>query len=215
MAFPCLNMKTYPHLTVCPQCDSVYRYRPYTAGNTALCERCHAVLWQGDGRGIYRALPLTLAAAIAFSIACLYPVMRVGFHGVTNDVTLWQAAWALSPGETFPLLALCSLFLLIAAPFLQIILLAWLLLFAHYRRAAPGFIPLMKALVWLRPWSMVEVGVLGFVVAAVTLSSLLEVAPAAGGWALAASAVLIIIVTRLDLRPLWALLPIREEAHHE
>ncbi|MCG8157244.1 paraquat-inducible protein A [Brenneria goodwinii] len=208
-------MKIYPHLTVCPQCDSVYRYRPYTAGKTALCARCQAILRQGDGNGLYRALPLTVAAAVTFSIACFYPVMSVGFHGVTSDVTLWQAAWALSPGDAFPLLALCTVFLLIAAPFLQIILLAWLLLFARYRRPAPGFIAIMKALLWLRPWSMVEVGVLGFLVAAVKLSSLLEVAPAPGGWALAASTVLIIIVTRRDLRPLWTLLHIREDNHHE
>lgn len=41
---------------------------------------------------------------------------------------------------------------------------------------------MMKTLVWLRPWSMVEVGVLGFLVAAIKLSSLLDVAPGIGGW---------------------------------
>ncbi len=208
-------MKIYPSLTVCPQCDSVYRYRPYTPGRTAVCERCQAVLWQGDGSAVHHLLPLTIAAAVTFSVACISPVLQVDFHGVNNEVTLWQAAWALSSGETLPLLALCGLFLLMAAPALQISLLSWLLLFARYRRPAPGFITLMKMLRWLRPWSMVEVGMLGFVVAAVKLSSLLEVAVGPGGWALAASGTLIIIITRHDLHPLWALMPVAPDNRHE
>lgn len=213
--WPLMKMKIYPHLIVCLQCDSVYRYRPYTPGKTAICERCQAVLWQGDGRGIYRILPLTVAATVAFSVACISPVMRVDFHGVTNDVTLWQTAWGLSSGEPFPLLAFCTVFLLVAAPALQLTLLAWLLLFARYLRPAPGFITLMKLLLWLRPWSMIEVGMLGFVVAAVKLSSLLDVSPGPGGWALGTAGILILIVTRYDLHPLWELLTVRQGDHDE
>lgn len=208
-------MKTYPHLTACPLCDSIYRYRPCTAGTVASCERCRSLLWQGESCDIYHLLPLTLAAAIVFSIACIYPVMGVTFHGLTNEVTLWQAAWALSQGQPFPVLALCAVFLLIVAPFLQITLLVWLLLFALCRRPAPAFIIMMKILSSLRPWSMMEVGMLGFLIAAVKLSSLLEITPAPGGWALAASSILIIMITRHDLRPLWNLVPVRENNHHE
>ncbi|QTF08621.1 paraquat-inducible protein A [Brenneria izadpanahii] len=210
-------MKIYPHLTVCPLCNSLYRYRPYAAGQTALCRRCQCVLWHGDGVIAPRMLPLALASAITFSIACVSPVMTVNFHGAHNEVTLWQAAWALSPGEIFPLLALCAVFLLILAPLLQITLTLWLLLFVRYRRCAPGFIAVMKVLLWLRPWSMVEVGVLGFLVAAVKLSSLLDVSAGPGGWALAASVVLMTIVTGQDMRPLWALAPIQapERRPHE
>ncbi|KAA9001348.1 paraquat-inducible membrane protein A [Affinibrenneria salicis] len=202
-------MKIYSCLTVCPQCDGVYRRRPYTANRTALCKRCQAVLWRSDGAGIARILPLSLAAAITFFIACVCPVMSVSFHGIHNEVTLWQAAWPPSLGQRFPLLALCTAFLLIFAPALQITLTIWLLLFARYRRRAPGFAMWMKTLLWLRPWSMIEVGVLGFLVAAVKLSSLLDVAPGPGGWALAVSLVLIVIITHHDLRPLWAIEPPR------
>lgn len=208
-------MKIYHHLIVCPMCNALYRYRSDQLGRTACCERCHSVLWQNGGAGIYLVLPLTVAALITFSLASIYPVIMVNFHGVKNEITLWQAMWALAKGESFPLMAMLTTFLLIIAPLLQILLMLWLLVFAHFKQRAPGFIAMMKTLVWLRPWSMVEVGVLGFLVAAIKLSSLLEVAPGIGGWALAVSVVLIIIVTSHDLQSLWTLCPIVPFAESE
>jgi len=208
-------MKTFPHLTLCPHCDSVYHKQPCASGEIAICNRCAAVLWQGDGGLSARALPLTLSAAITFILACCYPVMSVGYHGATTEVTLWNAGWALAPAERFPLMAICTVFLLVAAPFLQVMMTAWLLLFARFGRPAPAFIFTMKALKWLHPWSRVEVGVLGFLVAAIKLSSLLEVSIGAGGWALAASCFLIIIVNNHDLQPLWDLLSYHQEAERE
>ncbi len=208
-------MKTYHNLIMCPMCNTLYRYHPHLRGRTAYCERCHSVLWQNGGAGTSLVLPLTVAALITFSLACLYPVVTVNFHGIRNEITLWQAVWALAKGERFPLMAMLTSFLLIIAPLLQLLLLLWLLVFAHFRRRAPGFIAMMKTLVWLRPWSTVEVGVLGFLVAAIKLSSLLDVAPGIGGWALAASVVLMIIVTSHDLQPLCDRCPIVPFAESE
>lgn len=203
-------MKTFPHLTICPHCDSVYQTLPCARGDVALCQRCYAVLWRGRRRVPGHVLPLMLTAAIALFLACLFPVMSVGFHGMANDITLWTAAWALAADDGNPIMALCTVFLLVVAPFLQITLTAWLLSFAHFGRAAPAFIFSMKALKWLHPWSMVEVGVLGFLVAGIKLSSLLSVSVGPGGWALAVSCVLVVFINSHDLRPLWDLLSVEE-----
>lgn len=191
-------MKTFPHLTLCPHCDSVYPNLPRAPGETARCHRCYAVLWRGEGRVPAHVLPLTLTAAITLVMACIFPVMSVGFHGMVNDVTLWNAAWVLA-----------------AAPFLQVTLTAWLLGFARFSRPAPGFIFTMKALKWLHPWSRVEVGVLGFLVAGIKLSSLLDVSVGPGGWALGVSCVLILLVNSHDLHPLWSLLSVGENDHRD
>lgn len=204
-------MKTFPHLTICPHCDSVYQTLPCASGETARCQRCYAVLWRGQRRVPGHVLPLMLTAAITLFLACIFPVISVGFHGMTNDTTLWNAAWALASGDGNPLMALCTVFLLVVAPFLQIALTAWLLIFARFGRPAPAFIFSMKALRWLHPWSMVEVGVLGFLVAGVKLSSLLDVSVGSGGWALAVSCVLVVVINSHDLRPLWDLLPSEEK----
>lgn len=203
-------MKTFPHLTICPHCDSVYQTLPCAPGETAICTRCYAVLWRGNGRVSPCLLPLTLTAAITLVVACIFPVMSVGFYGMTNDITLWNAAWALAYGESGSMMAVCTAYLLVAAPLLQIVLTGWLLLFARFARPAPAFVFSMKALKWLHPWSMVEVGVLGFLVAGIKLSSLLDVSVGPGGWALAVSCILIILVNNHDLRPLWDLLAVDE-----
>ncbi|MGE0970896.1 paraquat-inducible protein A [Klebsiella sp. WOUb02] len=153
-----------------------------------------------------------LTAAIILFLACIFPVISVGFHGMANDVTLWNVAWALATGDGNPIMAVCTAFLLVIAPFLQIILTVWLLSFAYFARPAPAFIFIMRALKWLHPWSMVEVGVLGFLVAGIKLSSLLDVSIGPGGWALALSCVLVVLINSHDLRPLWDLLTVEEKS---
>ncbi|WP_437888424.1 paraquat-inducible protein A [Phytobacter sp. V91] len=208
-------MKTFLHLTLCPHCDSVYQTLPAKAGETALCSRCYAVLWRGHGRVSTFLLPLTLTAGITLAMACFLPVMSVGFHGIANEITLWDAAWAPASTERNAVMAICTACLLVAAPFMQIALTGWLLLFAHFARPAPAFIFSMRALKWLHPWSMVEVGVLGFLVAGIKLSAMLDVDVGPGGWALAVSCMLIIWVNNHDLHPLWDLLTMDEIGESE
>ena len=63
----------------------------------------------------------------------------------------------------------------------------------------------MRVIVGLRPWSMLEVGLLGILVAVIKLSSSLEVAPGAGVWAMAALMVLVTVIANRDVHRLWAL----------
>ncbi|WP_449553319.1 paraquat-inducible protein A [Lelliottia amnigena] len=204
-------MKTFPHLTICPHCDSVYQTLPCAPGDIALCQRCYAVLWRGRRRVSGHVLPLMLTAAITLFLACLFPVMSVGFHGMANDITLWSAVWVLAVDDGSPIMAVFTVLLLVVAPFLQITLTTWLLSFARFGCVAPAFVFIMKALKWLHPWSMVEVGVLGFLVAGIKLSSLLDVSVGPGGWALAVSCVLVVLINNHDLRPLWDLLSVEEK----
>jgi paraquat-inducible protein A len=195
-------MRTYPHYIVCEHCDSVYRRRPGRFGEEARCATCGALLYRGGRTDVDSWLALTLAAAIAFAIANLSPVIRLSLKALRNDATLWEAALALDYGAAAPIavpLALSIIFI----PALQIGLLAWTLAFARARRRAPGFDLALRLLVALRPWSMVEVGLLGILVAAIKLSSYMKVIPGAGLMGLATTMVLLTVVTQRDLRLLW------------
>ena len=75
--------------------------------------------------------------------------------------------------------------------------------FANVGRAAPGFKASMRALEHLRPWSMLEVCLLGILVAIVKLAGMLDVHPGLGLWALAMLTVLIILISGKDIRYLW------------
>ncbi|MBF8462989.1 paraquat-inducible protein A [Klebsiella michiganensis] len=200
-------MKIFPHLIICPHCDSVYQKQRAAPGYTARCSRCHAVLWQGDRSVSDHLLPLALASGISFILTCCLPVMSVGFLGVIREITLMDVVCVPGHGGSNFALAAGILFLFLIAPGLQIILTVWLLLFSRFRHPAPGFILTMKLLKWISPWSMVDVTVLGFLVAGIKLTSQLDVSAGPGGYALAAASFLMLIVSHHDLQPLWSLLP--------
>lgn len=86
---------------------------------------------------------------------------------------------------------------------MQICLLCWLLGFATAGRAAPGFRTCMRALEHLRPWSMLEVCLLGILVAIIKLAGMLDVHPGFGLWALGMVTVLLILISGKGIRRLW------------
>jgi paraquat-inducible protein A len=197
-------MKIFPDLIVCEHCDSVYRRRPLAPGEAARCARCAAPLYRASRLDVDRWLALTLAAAVAFVIANACPVVRVGFQGLHNEATLWEAAAVLAQGP-IAVIAVPVALSIIVIPFVQIGLLAWVLLHARAGRRAPGFAPAMRALALLRPWSMVEVCMLGILVALIKLSHFLQIAPAAGLWATAGLMVLITLIANRSVHRLWEL----------
>jgi paraquat-inducible protein A len=62
---------------------------------------------------------------------------------------------------------------------------------------------MMRLLAALRPWSMVEVCLLGILVAVVKLSHLVQVSPGAGLWATAGLVALIPLIANQDIQRLW------------
>lgn len=197
-------MKTFPALIACEHCDSVYRRPDLALDEVARCERCDAVLYRARRLDVDRWLALTVAAAIAFAIANVCPVVRISLQGVHNEATLWQSAAALAHGPA-ALIALPAALAVIVVPFVQIGLLAWILAHARAGRRAPALARAMRILVAIRPWSMVEVGLLGILVAVIKLSGFVQVTPGAGIWATAGLMVFLTIIANRDIHWLWEL----------
>ncbi|TDN58945.1 paraquat-inducible protein A [Paraburkholderia sp. BL10I2N1] len=197
-------MKTYSHLIVCNECDTVYRRPSLTPGETARCNECRATLDRASHFNVDHWLALTVAAAIVYVIANVCPVIRIGLRSQHNEATIWQSVAALEHGAAAPI-AVPAAMSVIGVPFLQIALLGWVLAYARSGRRAPGFAAAMRLLVALRPWSMVEVALFGILVSVVKLSGFMEVTPGAGAWAMAALMTLITLVTHRDIEQLWDL----------
>ncbi|WP_297836320.1 paraquat-inducible protein A [Pseudomonas sp.] len=197
-------MKTYPYLIACEHCDTVYQRFAVTSGEVARCRRCSAALYRASLLDVDRWLALTVASAIAFVIANACPVIRISVHGRHNEATLWDAIAALAHSSAFPIAALAA-FSIIVAPVLQIALLGWVLGFARVGRRSPGFSQVMRLLIHLRPWCMVEVCMLGTLVAAIKLSSFLQVLPGVGIWGMAVLMALLALIANRDMRWLWDL----------
>ena len=189
-------------LIVCEYCDAVYHRTPLLRHQSARCTRCGGVLYRHNSLSVEQRLALSVTGAVLLIFANSYPVMTISMKGIFNSATLWDAVMVLSSGSiTF--IALVLALAIIFAPILQIAVLCWVLGFAMRGHRAPGFAGCMQALEKLRPWSMLEVCLLGAMVAVIKLAGLLDVIPGIGLIALAALSMLLIYVAGRDIRDLW------------
>uniref|UniRef100_A0A7C1WRP0 Paraquat-inducible protein A n=1 Tax=Pseudomonas graminis TaxID=158627 RepID=A0A7C1WRP0_9PSED len=195
---------------ICEHCDSVYESIPLNKGEAAYCLRCAAILRRSHRLTVEQLLALSIAACILFIFANVFPVISISMQGLHNEVTLWGSVQALAQGQ-ITLIALVAGLAIILAPALQIALLFWVLAHAHRGQIAPGFKMCMRTLEHLRPWSMLEVCLLGILVAIVKLAGMLDVHPGAGLWAMAMLMVLILLIAGKDIRRLWDELGVRPE----
>lgn len=188
----------------CPECDLIYHRRPISQGETAHCARCGAKLYSRSRVSPDQFLGLVISALVVYVIANCYPIVDLQVQGQHNSATLFgsilalwhqgrniMAALVFATTQLFPLLDLFAT-------------LTVLLIVCRHKTERPRwFGPLLRFIIRLRPWGMVEVFMLGVLVALVKLSHLAHVLPGIALWAFAALTFLLAMILTLDLRSLW------------
>lgn len=198
-------MPSPDQLIICEHCDCVYEKVSLAKHQKTLCARCGGVLQRFNGLTVEQRLALSFTAAMLWLFANFYPVMSISMQGLKNSATLWDSVLALSQGPiTF--MAMVAAISIIIAPAFQLVLLIWVLSYALSARRAPGFKLCMRWLETLRPWSMLEVCLLGAMVAVFKLAGLLDVLPGIGLFALAVLSLMMIRIAGRDIRDLWEIL---------
>lgn len=198
-------MATTDQLIICEHCDCVYEKVTLGKHQKTLCSRCGGVLQRYNGLSVEQRLALSFTAAVLWAFANFYPVMSISLQGLKNSATLWDSVLALSHGPiTF--IAMVAAIAMIIAPFFQVLLLLWVLSFALGGQRSPGFRFCMRWLETLRPWSMLEVCLLGAMVAVFKLAGMLDVLPGIGLFALAVLSLMMIRIAGRDIRELWDIL---------
>jgi len=166
----------------CPECDLLQRPVALAAGQSALCSRCGAALYRAPQP--HRALPFMLAAFSAFAVAIAFPIVGLEVQGNLVQATLLGAARGLYDDGMAPLAALVVATTLV----FPLVALTSMALLQHPRlRHAPAPLHTLRA---AQPWSMLEVFVLGLLVALAKLAHMATVTPDIGAWALGALVVL-------------------------
>jgi paraquat-inducible protein A len=90
-------------------------------------------------------------------------------------------------------------------PLIETASVCYVLLPLRAGRVAPGFAHVLRAMQVVRPWVMVEVFMLGVLVAFVKLSSLASVVPGVGLWAFGATMLLLTaMASAFDMEHVWA-----------
>ena len=143
-------------------------------GESAYCGRCGQRLYHGVADSIDRTLALTIAALILLAIANTFLFMVFEFKGrseanrmLTGVFGLWQIGYT-------PLSLLIG-FASILAPALHLTGMLFVLVPVKLGRNPDYLGPLFRWLGVLRPWSMLEVYLLGAFVAIVKLGQLASV----------------------------------------
>jgi paraquat-inducible protein A len=189
-------------LLVCEQCDAAHRKSHMQRGEVAYCARCGARLERAQRLTPDGMLAMTMAAAIMFVLANLYPIVRVDVRGAHGVSTFWGAILASwnQGSETVAVLAALTVFF---APLAELLAAGYVLWPLARGRRARHFAAAMRTLRLVGEWSMPEVFLLGAIVALVKLGDLATVIPDTGLWAFGALTWLITLVTSFDHRWLW------------
>ena len=180
-------------LIACEECDALHRRSAVDgiggesndvvpSGRHYECRRCGATL--GLARHATFDLPLTMAMGglVMLAIAHLNNILAIDIQGQLRSTTLWQAAWTLyDEGAWF----MCGLvlFTTLLNPLVEMGAVVYVLLPLRAGRPAPGFDVVLRAMQAVKPWVMVEVFMLGVLVAFVKLNGLASVITGPGLWA--------------------------------
>ncbi|MDE2370901.1 MAG: paraquat-inducible protein A [Burkholderiales bacterium] len=171
----------------CGECDLLLRGAALAPGTRARCPRCGALLARAPASGVDRPLALALASLVTLAVAHLNPVFGIEVQGQILSTSLWGAAAILYREGAWFLSALVLATTLLF-PALQLLAICDALL---ARRAGHNASTrLLRLLHAVEPWVMVEVFMLGVLIAVVKLSSLAGVLPGAGLVAFAAAMLL-------------------------
>ena len=191
-----------PPLVICECCDAVYRRVPLAGRGVARCARCSAPLYRGGHIDLNGMLALTVTAALVFLIANCYPLMQLEVGGKSSAETLWGIIVSTWDSNVSPLAVVAALTVFFF-PLLQIVLYGWVLLELREGRVPVPFIGIMHALRQMRHWTMVEVFMLGMLVAVVKLGAMATSTPELGMWGFALLTLLLTLLNSQDLEQLW------------
>ena len=191
-------------LIACQECDLLQRETPVPRNGVARCARCGATLYRHHPDSLERTLAFTLSAIVLYVIANAFPIVGLDIQGQKTEATLYGAVRALYD-QDMRLVAGLVFFTTMLAPTLEVAAMCYLLLPLKFGWVPYQFAPVFRLLKVVRPWSMVEVFMLGIIVALVKLAHIAIVIPGIAMWSFGGLMLLFAaMAASFDPRVLWA-----------
>lgn len=192
----------------CHECGLEHHLPRLQTGATALCRRCGSVLLRHRPPTFERALALTFAGLILFVIANVFPFLGIQIGSHVQETTLLTGAVEMYLQGKW-ILSLIVGFTTILAPGLLLGLLLYLLLPLQLGRVPPFLPRALRLAIALREWTLMDVFMLGILVAAVKVANLATLIP---GIALVSFLILIFVLAgaqaAMDTDRIWAMVPV-------
>lgn len=161
-------------LIACHECDLLQREAEAPSGGEADCVRCGAGLYRNKPHGQDRALAFLLAACILFVFANAFPLMELDANGIASSATLFDTVREMhQTGMTS--IALLVFFTTILFPALELAAMVYILVPLKLGVVPRSIAPVYRVLIAIRPWGMIEVFMLGVLIAHVKLAQIATV----------------------------------------
>lgn len=196
-------------LVACHDCDLLCQIGEVPEGGAAYCVRCGCVLRKKQRNSIERTLALTMAASVLFAVANVFPFLSFEMRGRVTETTLATGVFDLWE-QGVPEIAVLVGFTAVFAPFAQLALLLYVLLPVHLGRVPWQMSRMFRLLRRIQPWSMMEVFLVGILVAVTKLVDMASVLPGLALWAFGALIVVLAgAMASLDPEAVWERLEVR------
>lgn len=163
-------------LIACHECDLLHRIHPLHYGERAKCSRCGAALYAKKRDSFEHTIILALASLIFFAVANIFPFMTFELNGRVQESLLSTGIKEFFEREMWALgiLVLCASILF---PALKILGLLYVLVPLEYHRRPWHAALVFRMVEQCRTWAMMDVYLLGVIVAVVKLSDLANLVP--------------------------------------
>lgn len=185
-----------PAIVACATCGLVQQLGLVKTGQRAECVRCGATLARPRPNSLSRTAAFTVAALVLYVPANLYPILRMDFHGVFAESTVWDGCVRLfQDGQVIVAMVVFAASILI--PLLKLMGLFFLVLtakfgFARFRSQRTRIYQVIEV---IGKWAMLDVFLLAIMVALVKLGRIATVSPGPGLFAFVSVVVLTILAS--------------------
>lgn len=179
------------HQIACHACDLIQTIPPLPEEGSAVCVRCGSELFRVKRNSIDRTLAWTIAGIVLYLVAVSFPFLAMRSGAIVRETALLSGVQQLFLQGDIALATIVMLTCVII-PLLQMLVLLYIFvpLKMGYRLAYS--LVVFRAFQHFKPWSMMEIYMLGILVAIVKLGKMATIIP---GLAVAAFGLLIIVLT--------------------
>jgi len=187
----------------CSDCDLLLERKPLAEGETASCPRCKSNLDERKKDSCNRTLAVAIAGLISVIPAISQPLLGLKAVGLANEASLIQCISSIFQSQLYLVSVLLSIFCIIV-PVSRLLIICYLMILVRRNQRSTLGIRLYRYFHEWEEWGMLEVFMLGLVVA---LYKILGLADAIYGLGLVSLASLLIsatLVTQfLDNQYVW------------
>ena len=187
----------------CHECGTVHRLPPMPDDTVARCRACGATISIRFDHSVQRTLALYLAALALIGVANAFPIMTMSIEGQRNAATILDSARALYGEGMWPLAIAVGL-AGIVMPLIKIVGMIAVLLPMQLGWRPAWLVAGFRLVEKVQTWAMMEVYLLGVIVAYVKLQDLAHVELGIAAIAFVATILLLAAAdARFDPHTIW------------